>query len=263
MAQHHTELLMYVAPEPIRAANERWIARILELLGHTRLSAEGLSLPELWLSPDLLLTQTCGYPLMTALRGQVRIVGRPRYELPDASAGNHCSLILGRADDSRKTLADFQNSRGVINSEDSNSGMNLLRQRLASLQQNGQFFASVGISGGHRESLRWLREHRADLAAIDSVTYAYLAQHAPQEVSALRVIARSALSPTLPFITVASATDEQVETLRRMMNLTLRELPEVAQTLGLPEVLAASESDYQILLDYQREAEEWGYSHLR
>jgi ABC-type phosphate/phosphonate transport system substrate-binding protein len=263
MTQHHTELLMYVAPEPIRAANERWIARILEQLGHTRLSAEGLSLPELWLSPDLLLTQTCGYPLMTALRGQVRIVGRPRYEFPDASAGKHCSLILSRVDDPRKTLADFRDSRGVINSEDSNSGMNLLRQRLAPLQQNGQFFATVGISGGHRESLRWLRENRADLGAIDSVTYACLARHVPEEVSGLRVVARSAFSPTLPFITIGSATDEQVEALRQVMNETLRELPDVAQTLGLPEVLAASESDYQILLDYQREAEALGYGHLR
>jgi len=263
MTQHHLELLMYTAPEPIRLANERWISRILEHLGHSRLNAASLSLPELWLSPNLLLTQTCGYPLMTLLRGQVRIVGRPRYELPDATAGNHCSLILSRADDARKTLADFRGSRGVINSEDSNSGMNLLRQRLAPLHRDGQFFATLGISGAHRESLRWLREERADLAAIDSVTYAYLAQHAPEEVSGLRVVARSAFSPTLPFITVATATDEQIEQLRRVMNRALRELPDVAQILGLPEVLPASESDYQILLDYQREAEELGYGRLR
>ena len=79
----------------------------------------------------------------------------------------------------------------------------------------------------------------------------------------MRVIARSALSPTLPFITVASATDEQIERLRHVMNQTLRELPDVVKTLGLPEVLAASERDYQILLDYQREAEELGYGRLR
>ncbi|MCO7629664.1 PhnD/SsuA/transferrin family substrate-binding protein [Pseudomonas fluorescens] len=263
MTQHHLELLMYTAPEPIRAANERWIARILDYLGHSRLNAVSLSLPELWLSPNLLLTQTCGYPLMTLLRDQVRIVGRPRYELPDATAGNHCSLILSRADDARKTLAYFRGSRGVINSEDSNSGMNLLRQRLAPLHRDGQFFATLGISGAHRESLRWLREERADLAAIDSVTYAYLAQHAPEEISGLRVVARSAFSPTLPFITVATATDEQIEQLRRVMNRALRELPDVAQILGLPEVLPASESDYQIVLEYQREAEELGYGRLR
>ena len=263
MTRHHAELLMYAAPEPIRAANERWLARILELLGHTRLSAEGLSLPELWLSPDLLLTQTCGYPLMTALRDQVRIVGRPRYELADASAGNHCSLILARTGDPRQTLADFRGSRGVINSEDSNSGMNLLRQRLAPLHQDGQFFASVALSGGHRESLRWLREDRADLAAIDSVTYAYLAQHALSEVSGLRVITRTAFSPTLPFITLADATDAQVEQLRSAMNQALRELPQVRQTLGLVDVLPANESDYRIVLDYQREAEDLGYGRLR
>ncbi|MGB8923296.1 MAG: PhnD/SsuA/transferrin family substrate-binding protein [Pseudomonas sp.] len=263
MTQHHAELLMYVAPEPIRAANECWISRILDHLGHCRLNAESLSLPELWLSPSLLLTQTCGYPLMTLLRGQVRIVGRPRYELPDASAGNHCSMILSRADDVRTTLADFRGSRGVINSEDSNSGMNLLRQRLAPLHRDGQFFATVGISGAHRESLRWVREDRGDLAAIDSVTYAYLAQYAPDEVSGLRVVARSAYSPTLPFITAATATDEQIEQLLQVMNQSLDELPDVARTLGLLHVLPANESDYEVLLGYQREAQAQGYGQLR
>jgi ABC-type phosphate/phosphonate transport system substrate-binding protein len=263
MSQLYAELLMYIAPEPIRAANERWLGQILQLLGHSRLAAEGLALPELWRSPALLLTQTCGYPLMTALRGQVRIVGRPRYELPDASAGQHCSLILARAADPRKNLADFRGSRAVINSEDSNSGMNLLRQRLAPLHQDGRFFASVALSGGHRESLRWLREERADLAAIDSVTYAYLAHYAPAEVSALRVVTRSALSPTLPFITQANASDEQVAQLRTVMNQSLQQLPQVARVLGLPQVLPASESDYRILLDYQQEAEDSGYARLR
>ncbi|MGL6247329.1 phosphate/phosphite/phosphonate ABC transporter substrate-binding protein [Pseudomonas sp.] len=263
MTEHIAELLMYVAPEPILAANERWLSHILEHLGHARLSAEGLSLPELWLSPDLLLTQTCGYPLMTALRGKVRVVGRPRYELPDSSGGNHCSLVVCRADDPRRPLAAFRDSRGVINGEDSNSGMSLLRHRLAPLHRDGQFFSSVAISGSHRESLRWLREERADLAAIDSVTFAYLARHAEKEVEGLRVVARSAFSPTLPFITAASLTDEEVATLRQAMNTTLHELPDVAEILGLHEVLPASESDYQIILDYQQEAEALGYGRLR
>lgn len=263
MTHHIAELLMYVAPEPIRQANERWLTRILERLGTARRNADALSLMELWLSPQLLLTQTCGYPLMTALRGQVRVVGRPRYELPHSSDGNHCSLLLSRADDPRRTLPGFHGSRGVINGEDSNSGMNLLRQRLAPLHRDGQFFASVGISGSHRESLRWLRENQADLAAIDSVTFAYLARYAEEEVAGLRVVARSAVSPTLPYITVATATDEQVEVLRQVMNDALRALPEEAEVLGLREVLPARESDYQIILDYQREAEALGFGRLR
>lgn len=263
MTQHLAELLMYVAPEPIRQANERWLTRILERFPSDRLDAGDLSLTDLWRSPHLLLTQTCGYPLMTALRGQVRVIGRPRYELPDSSAGNHCSLLLSRADDPRRTLPDFRDSRGVINGEDSNSGMNLLRHRLAPLHRDGQFFASVAISGSHRESLRWLREDQADLAAIDSVTFAYLAQHAREEVAGLRVVTRSAFSPTLPYISAAGTSDEQAERLLRVMNQTLSELPDVAEILGLKAVLPASESDYQIVLDYEREAENLGYGRLR
>ncbi|MCU1763533.1 PhnD/SsuA/transferrin family substrate-binding protein [Pseudomonas sp. 14P_8.1_Bac3] len=263
MTQNIAELLMYVAPEPIRQANERWLTRILERLSTTRCNADALSLPDLWLSPNLLLTQTCGYPLMMALRGRVRVLGRPRYELPDSSGGNHCSLLLSRADDPRRTLPEFYDSRGVINGEDSNSGMNLLRQRLAPLHRDGRFFSGISVSGSHRESLRWLREDRADLAAIDSVTFAYLARHAAEEVAGLRVVVRSAFSPTLPYITAATASDEQVETLRRVMNETLRALPDVAEVLGLREVLPASESDYQVVLDYQQEAEALGYGRLR
>lgn len=263
MTQHLAELLMYVAPEPVRQANERWLTRILERLGATRRNAEGLSLMDLWLSPHLLVTQTCGYPLMTALRGRVRIIGRPRYELPDSSAGNHCSLLLSRADDPRRSLPVFQGSRGVINGEDSNSGMNLLRHRLAPLHRNGRFFAGVGISGSHRESLRWLREDKADLAAIDSVTFAYLARHAEEEVAGLRVITRSAFSPTLPYITAAGATEEQAGQIRQAMNQTLQTLPDVAEILGLHEILPATESDYQVVLDYQREAEDLGFGRIR
>jgi len=263
MSHDIAELLMYVAPEPVREANERWLKGILERLGITRRNADALPLMDLWLSPHLLLTQTCGYPLMTALRGQVRVVGRPRYEWPDSTGGNHCSLLLSRADDPRRSLPEFLGSRGVINGEDSNSGMNLLRQRLAPLHRDGQFFARVDISGSHRESLRWLRESQADLAAIDSVTFAYLTRYAEEEVAGLRVVERSALSPTLPYITVGTATDEHVETLRQVMNQALRDLPDVVEVLGLQEVLPAAESDYQVILDYQREAEGVGFGRLR
>jgi len=263
MSEHYAELLMYVAPDHIHQANQQWLARILERLGLSRRNADHLDLHGLWLAPELLVTQTCGYPLMTQLRGQVRIIGRPRYELPHSSGGEHCSLLLTRDDNSRTTLAQFYDSRGVINGHDSNSGMNLLRERLAPLQRDGRFFASVGVSGAHRESLRWLRENRADLAAIDSVTYDYLARFAQQEVAGLRLVSRSAPSPTLPYIGPLSLSDEQVTTIRQAMNQALQDLPQVVETLGVQAVLPASEDDYQVLLDYQQQAASAGYSVLQ
>lgn len=263
MSEHYAELLMYVAPEAVQQANQEWLARIFERLNLIRRNADHLDLHGLWLAPELLVTQTCGYPLMTQLRGQVRVIGRPRYELAHSSNGEHCSLLLTRDDNPRVALADFYNSRGVINGYDSNSGMNLLRERLAPLQRDGRFFASVGSSGAHRESLRWLRENLADLAAIDSVTYDYLARFAPQEVAGLRIVTHSAPSPTLPYIGPLQLSDEQVVQILQAMNLALQDLPQVVETLGIQEVLPASEDDYHVLLAYQQHAANAGYADLR
>lgn len=263
MSEQYAELLMYVAPQAIQQANDAWLTRIVERLGARRRAADHLDLRALWRAPELLLSQTCGYPLMTELRGQVQLIGRPRYELPHSSGGQHCSLLLTREDNARTTLADFYDSRGVINGHDSNSGMNLLRERLAPLQQGGRFFASVDISGAHRESLRWLREDRADLAAIDSVTFDYLARLAPEEVAGLRIVTRSAPSPTLPYIGARALDQARILTIRQAMNGALQDLPDVAQTLGIREVLPAEEADYQVLLDYQQQALEAGFPKLQ
>ena len=262
MSEHYAELRMYVAPQQIEQANQQWLARVLEHVNLRRLNADHLDLPGLWLAPELLVTQTCGYPLMTQLRGQVRVIGRPCYALPHSSDGEHCSLLLTRDDNPRMSLAQFYNSRGVINGHDSNSGMNLLRHRLLPLQRGGRFFSSVAISGAHRESLRWLREDRADLAAIDSVTYDYLTRFAPQEVAGLRIVTRSAPSPTLPYIGPRGLSGVQVERVREAMNLALQDLPQVVETLGVHAVLPAGEDDYQVLLDYQRQAVSVGYTML-
>jgi len=259
MAHGFAELLMYTAPERVREASEAWLTRILERLGATRQSAAELDFPQLWLSPDLLLTQTCGYPLMTLLRGKVRVIGRPVYELAHSGEGNHCSLLVARADDPRSELADFRGSHGLINNEDSNSGMNLLRHRLAPLQRDGQFFSQTSFTGGHRNSLRWLREGRGDLAAIDSVTYDYLARDQSEEVSGLRILGQTAIGPCLPFIGPLSLDAGQAEHVREVMNLALVDLPEVAAVLAIREVLPAREADYQVLLDYEHEARALGF----
>lgn len=259
MAQGFAELLMYVAPERVRQAQELWLGRVLELLGAERLDAKALDLKQLWLSPQLLLTQACGYPLMTLLRGQVRVVGRPVYQLPNSAHGNHCSLLVARADDPRQQLEDFRGSHGLLNSQDSNSGMNLFRHALAPLQRGGQFFAQVSLTGGHRNSLAAIRKGQGDLAAIDSVTFDYLARDHGEEVTGVKIVGRTANGPCLPYITQV---DAETEGIRQAMNQALKDLPDVAQALAIAEVLPANEEDYQVLLDYQRQAQALGLSTL-
>ncbi len=239
------ELPMYVAPTAVHEANEQWLALTLELLGievHERFFGP---LDELWLHPRLLLTQTCGYPLKTRLGERVRVVGRPCFDLPDARGGAHCSLLVAHRDDGRQALPQWLGSHGVINSRDSNTGMNLLYRTLAPYAAPGQFFARESISGSHRESLAWVATGRADLAAIDNVTYAYLARHAPEEVANVRVVGRSEHSPTLPYITRAHGVDG--EAVRTAMNQALAALPQVREVLALTSVLPATLADYQHL----------------
>lgn len=255
MAQGYAELRMYVAPDRVREAQEQWVSRVLELLGAERLDAQPLDLPQLWLSPHLLITQTCGYPLMTQLRGQVQVVGRPVYQLPHSADGNHCSVLVARADDARGRLEDFRGSHGLLNSRDSNSGMNLFRHALAPLHEGGTFFAQVSLTGGHRNSLAAIKEGHGDVAAVDSVTFDYLARDHSEEVAGVKVIGRTAEGPCLPYITCLGA---DAGAIRAALNQALKDLPHVAQVLAISEVLPAREEDYQVLLDYEQHAHRLG-----
>ncbi len=250
---------MYVAPRRVSEAQQQWLNRVLGKLSVKRLDAQALELMQLWLSPQLLVMQTCGYPLMTALRGRVNVFGRPVYALPNSAHGNHCSLLIARADDPRKLLADFRGSHALVNSPDSNSGMNLFRHTLAPLQQDGRFFARVSLTGGHRASLAGIKSGQGDLAAIDSVTFDYLMRDGSEEVCAVKVIARTASSPCLPYITRIGMDGEAI---RNAMNQALTDDPKLARVLAISEVVPACEEDYEVLLDYERQAQRLGLAQL-
>jgi len=256
-----SDLSMYLAPARVSQAQDAWLERILAILGERREQKPIVDLASHWLSPDLLLSQTCGYPFVTSLRGKVRLIGRPSYELTHSSAGSHCSLLLCRADSDVTDLAGFQGSHGLINAPDSNSGMNLLRHTLAGVSARG-FFSTLTFTGSHRESMRRLKEGEGDLASIDSVTYDYLARDNSAEIEGLRILLRSARSPCLPYITSIGQTAADAASIRNAMNEALNQLPEVSRDLAIKEVLPASEADYECLLEYERSAASRGFSFL-
>ena len=153
-----------------------------------------------WQRDDVLLSQTCGYPLMTTL-SEVQTVGCFHYLAPGCEGIHYRSLLVAREADRGKTLADFRGRRAVCNAVDSQSGYNALRYKVAQLPGAGRFFAYVAVSGSHRQSLAELQQEKADLAAIDCVTYALLQRHQPALLTGLAVIGQSPLSPGLPLIT--------------------------------------------------------------
>ncbi|MDQ0121856.1 ABC-type phosphate/phosphonate transport system substrate-binding protein [Pseudomonas lini] len=137
--------------------------------------------------------------------------------------------------------------------------MNLFRHAL-SMVKEGAFFSKVSFTGAHRESIRRLKNHEGDLASIDSVTYDYLDRYQSEEIKGLKIIARSAVSPCLPYITSILRSEDEASKIRSALNEALRQLPEVAEDLAIKEVLPASDEDYEVLRKYERFATGRGFS---
>ena len=113
---------------PVMAVNDRLWALIRD-----RLRADGIDAPDAltrgegaywqaWQSPDLLLSQTCGYPFRARLQGKVTYVGTPDFGVDGCAPGYYRSVLVARADDPRSTIADFDGARFAYNEALSQSG---------------------------------------------------------------------------------------------------------------------------------------------
>ena len=214
-----------------------------------------------WRDPRLLLAQTCGYPLATELAGRVRMVATPVYVHPGCEGALNGSFVIVRADAAASSLAEGRGGVASINDRGSNSGMNLLRHAVAPHAGGGSFFASVVLSGSHRASLDLVARGKADVAAIDCVTFGNLARFAPDMVAGVRILAETAKTPGLPLITEAAASDEAVATLRAALYDLSRDPAAAALrgTLGLSGFEVLPESIYDAVLAIERDALALGY----
>ena len=173
-----------------------------------------LSLDALWGAPDLLLTQTCGYPLFGSWAGRLQYVATPRYAAPGCEGADYCSWIVVAADSSARCLEDLRGARCSISARNSHSGYNALRALIAPLARNGRFFGSVSVSGGHAESLAQLGRGEVDVAAIDCVTHALLSRCRPQAIARDAHHRPHRDAPGLPYATRIDAAPELVQRLR-------------------------------------------------
>ncbi|MDN0123578.1 PhnD/SsuA/transferrin family substrate-binding protein [Yersinia aleksiciae] len=180
-----------------------------------------------WRDPNLLLSQTCGFPLVNLLQQQVQLVGVFSYQSPYCSAEYYRSLVVVRANDDGQTLADFRHRRVAYNSIDSQSGYNALRALITPLAVNGRFFSHGLASGSHYQSIDMIRRQQADIAAIDCVSFALLQRADPSVVAGLKIIAQTEAAPGLPLITSSSTSKEQLARIRQAITDTVN-APEAA-----------------------------------
>ena len=150
-----------------------------------------------WLYPGLVLSQTCSLPYRSLLHDRVTLVGTPDYGLPDCPPGYYRSALVARAGDPRTALADFDGATLAYNEAGSQSGWAAPQ---AAAQAAGIRLLAGPATGAHRRSIAVVAKGGADLAAIDAVTWALLADREPA-CAALKVVGYSQPTPGLPLIT--------------------------------------------------------------
>jgi ABC-type phosphate/phosphonate transport system substrate-binding protein len=192
---------------PAEAANDRLWALVRDAL-----RARGLAAPDAltrgeaafwpaWEAPDLVLSQTCGYPFRARLQGRVTYVGTPDYGVDGCPPGHYHSVFVARADDPRQTLTDFDGAPFAFNEDLSQSGWAAPQTHAAAL---GIRLPPALRTGGHRHSAAAVAEGRADIAALDAVTWA-LMQGVDPSPHHLRVVGTTDPTPGLPLIAAPGA----------------------------------------------------------
>ena len=253
----------------IAAANDalwRAIAARLRDAGLAAPSAltSGIDLHDLCSSPHLVFGQTCGYPYVTSLHRGVTLVATPIFDFPGCVGAAHCSFLVANKTDSRQTLSDFRGARAAINARDSNSGMNLFRAMIAPIANGDRFFREVANSGSHAASLMLVAEGDADIASIDCVTFGLIQRGRPDLADAVRVIAKSPMSPGLPFIVGNAFAPTHLAALRAALAVALADpsLAQARKTLGLVGARILDFARYDAVAKFERNAIAAGYPSL-
>lgn len=174
----------------------------------------GRDVHELWHDPELVMSQACGWPLITDLAGTVRTVGTFRYRTVDWSGDHYRSVIVGRDGGIGRDLTD---ARAAVNGPDSLSGWVSLVW-FATRGGGGSWPGTVTVTGSHLASLQAVRNGAADIASIDAVTYAHVARDRPELLHGVVPIGHGPTVPCLPVIAAVDADDAWIDAIRAALD---------------------------------------------
>jgi ABC-type phosphate/phosphonate transport system substrate-binding protein len=203
-------LPMYDRPE-LQTETDRYWALIRD-----GLAARGIAAPEAlrrgdavlmpqWESADLILSQTCGFPYRARLHGRVELVGTPDFGNDGCAPGYYRSILIARADDPRSSFAEFAGAALAYNDGLSQSGWAAPINHAAA---TGIRLRPGVETGSHRASAHAVAEGRAELAAIDALTWSLLCEF--EDMSRVKIIGATDPTPALPSITAKGRDAEAI-----------------------------------------------------
>lgn len=251
MAERVASLSMYEIAETAVATNAWWdgIARSFIAAGVTNvpvaLTRPGMG-SDFWLRPDLLFSQTCGYPMITMLSGQVSLLATPGYDAPGCAGADYASLVVVGNEAPWKDFQDLRGKTCAVNGVESWSGHHALRLLIAREGGQGGPFCRAIESGEHAASVAAVADGRVDFAAVDCVTYATLSRHKPAVVAGTRVLCRTPAMPGLPLIAGQAASVGDIEAMRAGLAVAAADpaLADARKSLGVTGMHFLKDSDY-------------------
>ena len=153
-------------------------------------------LHETWGDPELLLGNTCGWPLVTELEGAVAVVGSFDMNVPFASGGRYRSVLVAGRPLPFATWRERPDTVIAVNTLDSLSGW------VSFAHEWGAVPHQPVVTGGHLHSMRAVADGTAHVASIDAVTFEHVVHSEPM-TGGLHVVGHGPLVPTLPLVCAA------------------------------------------------------------
>lgn len=180
--------------------------------------------------PQLTLSQCCGLDLFQPHTRNVIPFAAPVITAYEVPRGRYFSRIVARPS------ARLDAPHVVINNRFSHSGHTAIRMWLK-LQGIARF--TVSETGSHAQSLASLREGRADLAAIDALSWLHL------DTAGLEILDTSEPAPAPPFIT-GRESDVSVKAMTAALNAAFQRF---GGQIGIGGVLPVAKGEYQEMAD--------------
>tara|TARA_Y100000814_G_scaffold77547_2_gene49547 strand:- start:575 stop:1321 length:747 start_codon:yes stop_codon:yes gene_type:complete len=180
-----------------------------------------------WSHPQLLLSQCCGLDLHYHDMDHIVPVARPAIPELQCEPGDYYSYVIVRG--------DVKNSgRIVVNNERSRSGCTSL---LEWLRNRGLRPELTLVSGSHQESIRYIKQGVADIAAIDAYSANFL------DMTELKIVGTTRPTAAPPFITRLD-----IDIPRELLIEALEEAVRVkGASLGIAEVIPTERDAYSDL----------------
>lgn len=218
-------------------------------------------LPRHWRDPGLVLSQCCGYHLVSRYAGHLQPVGTPCYSAPGCRGPHQCSFIVVRAESAAARLADLRGAVVAYNSRDSHSGYSSLRGMIAPLSGGKRFFARSIASGSHMNSIVLVAKGAADVACVDCVSHALIGRHRPAALLGTRLLGCTMTAPGPPYVTAGKASADRARRIRAGLQAALADpgLAGVRDALMISDIVFLDRADYAPLATIEDRASALGY----